>query len=170
MPMNSAQLETTGPENARLVPVEPYVKSAETRELSLRGMSRISQNGKNADPPCYNAPVSRKADPAVDAAGLFENQIRRLNMQTIAWTKGRGQWTATVGKIKCTILPPNPRDPLPYYWWETAGPASYWNRRGGGSSLKIAQRMVAESLDESERMACRDPANITNLSLSEVGI
>lgn len=93
-----------------------------------------------------------------------------MSADTIAWKKGRGQWTATVGSIKCTITPPRSIDPLPYYWWETAGPAAYWNRRGGGSSLKIAQRMVAESIEESGKKASRDPANITNLSLSEVGI
>ena len=94
-------------------------------------------------------------------------------MDTIVWhqhRQGQKMWTANVGKIACTIMPPNPNDPLPYYWWETAGPAPYWNRRGGGSSLKIARRMVSESLAESEKKACRDPANITNLNLSEVGI
>lgn len=91
-------------------------------------------------------------------------------MSTITWKRGRDQWTATVGRIKCTILPPKAGDQLGCYWWETAGPAPYWNRRGGSSSLPLAKRAVAESIEESEKKASHDPANITNLSRSEVGI
>lgn len=93
-----------------------------------------------------------------------------MTTQTIAWKKGCGQWTATVGaEIQCTILPPRADHPLPYYWWEIAGPKHY-SGSGGSSSLKGAQRMVAERLDECEKKALRDPANITNLSVKEVGI
>jgi hypothetical protein len=93
--------------------------------------------------------------------------------QDISWhehRQGQKMWTANVGKIACTIMPPKRRDPLPYYWWETAGPAPYWNRRGGASDLEGAKRMVAESIEECAKKAARDPANITNLSIREVGI
>lgn len=59
------------------VAADPKVKSAETYKKSLRGVTEICRMPKTADPTCYTSPVSRKADPAVDAAGLFENQIRR---------------------------------------------------------------------------------------------
>jgi hypothetical protein len=62
------------------MPVEPKVKSSKTCERSLRGVRRFAEKPKSADPTCYNAPVGRKADPVVDAAGLFENQIRRSDM------------------------------------------------------------------------------------------
>ena len=60
MPMNSAHLETTSPQNARVVPVEPNVKSAGTRELFNAGMSAAAQIGKSADPSCYDSSRSKK--------------------------------------------------------------------------------------------------------------
>ncbi len=66
MPMNCAQVETTSRRDMRLVPVEPHVKSAETRELFNAGVSASARSGKSADPTCYNSPT-------VELTGLFEN-------------------------------------------------------------------------------------------------
>lgn len=52
IPMNSAHLETTSHQNARLVPAEPKVKSSKTRELFNRGVSGNPKTGKSADPTC----------------------------------------------------------------------------------------------------------------------
>lgn len=62
MPMNSAHLKMIRAGNARLVPVEPHVKSAETRKLFNVGVSASAQNGKSADPICYNAFVGWKTN------------------------------------------------------------------------------------------------------------
>lgn len=66
---------------AQVVPITPDVKLAKTCKLSLSGVTENLKTEKTADPPCYNSPVSQKTDPAVDAAGLFENQIRRTKME-----------------------------------------------------------------------------------------
>jgi hypothetical protein len=58
--MNSGQLETRGAQTARLVPVDPNVKSSKMRKLFNDGVSGNSKIGKTTDPTCYNAPVSRK--------------------------------------------------------------------------------------------------------------
>lgn len=79
--MNSAQLKLTETKNVQVVPVDPHVKFAKTCKLFNAGVSGNSKIGKTVDPSCYDSPVSRKTDPAVDAAGLFENQIRRVKME-----------------------------------------------------------------------------------------
>ncbi len=146
------------------MPVDPQVKSAKTCDKSLRGVRANNETPKSADPTCYNAPVETKES----------------DMTTIKWTHHRGHrtnkgwngemWTATVGAIQCTITPPQKDDPLPMYWWETAGPTPKWNRRGGGSSLKIAKDAVARHIETTEDAQRRDPANQTNLTVSEVGV
>jgi hypothetical protein len=78
--MDGRLLETRGAKNVRLVPVEPKVKSSKTFKMSNAGVSEIARNGKSADPTCYHSPVAQKSDPAVDAAGLFENLIRRMKV------------------------------------------------------------------------------------------
>lgn len=71
MPMNCAQVEPTRRENARLVPVEPHVKSAKMRELFNADAGTPEQTAKSADPTCYNSPT-------VDLTGLFENVERDM--------------------------------------------------------------------------------------------
>ena len=66
MPMNNAHLETTSPQNVRLVPVEPHVKSAETRKLFNAGVSDWAGSAKSADPVCYNVSTVKLG------TGLFE--------------------------------------------------------------------------------------------------
>lgn len=104
---------------------------------------------------CYNAPVSQKTDPAVDAAGLFENRIGECDMLNIAFKKSRGQWTATVetkhDTYACTICKPQSYDPLQMYWWEVNGVAR--RRSGAGSTLDVATRMVHEAIQECETKA-----------------
>lgn len=57
MPTTSTQLETSGAKNARLVPVDPKVKSAKTCKLFKRGVSGNPKTPKIADPPCYDAVI-----------------------------------------------------------------------------------------------------------------
>ena len=94
-------------------------------------------------------------------------------MDKIHWKRARKNprlaWTATVGNIFCGISPPDD-NPLGYHWWYTDGPAPYWKHSGGAPTLKQAQRMVAEAIEEGAKKASQDPANITNLSKNEVGI
>lgn len=58
MPMDSQQLATIALQNALVVPVEPEVKSAKTREKSLCGVRAKAETAKSADPSCYNAPAT----------------------------------------------------------------------------------------------------------------
>lgn len=60
--MNCAHLKTTLHQNVRLVPVEPDVKSSETRKLSNAGVSGNSKTGKSADPTCYSRRVELKKE------------------------------------------------------------------------------------------------------------
>lgn len=66
MSMTPQQLQATSLKNVRVVRVEPKVKSAETCELSLRGVSAKAKTAKTADPTCYNLCT-------VNETGLFEN-------------------------------------------------------------------------------------------------
>lgn len=86
MPMTSQQLKATTLKNVRVVPVEPQVKSAETCELPLRGMSAEAGSAKTADPSCYSSPVG-----AGETArhGLFEN--RRWKMERVVAIKTLGK-------------------------------------------------------------------------------
>jgi hypothetical protein len=56
--MNSAYLQTTLFARGQLVPVEPKVKPAETRELFNAGVGGFAETAKNADPSCYAAHVN----------------------------------------------------------------------------------------------------------------
>lgn len=90
MPMMPTQLETSTAKNVRLVPVEPEVKSAKTREKSLRGVRAKAETPKSADPIVYNVSVTQTSDPAVGAAGLFENR-RRMEMERVVAIKKLGK-------------------------------------------------------------------------------
>lgn len=70
--MNCGQLETTTHENVRVVPVEPDVKSAETRKLFNAGVSGNAKDGKSVDPICYIAPVSETQEHTV----MNEREVR----------------------------------------------------------------------------------------------
>lgn len=72
MPMNCAHLETASHQNVRLVPVEPHVKSAETRDLFNAGAGTPAQIGKSADPSCYNSLT-------------VDQDRRRTNMKSSGW-------------------------------------------------------------------------------------
>ncbi len=65
MPMTSTHLQTSAAQNARVVPVEPEVKSSKTFKLSLRGVSAKAGSAKITDPSCYDSVT-------VDGTGLFE--------------------------------------------------------------------------------------------------
>lgn len=89
-PMTQALSHSTLFARGQLVAVEPDVKSAETCGLFNAGVNELAETAKTADPSCYTTPVSqRKADPAAGTAGLFENQIRRSEMQHIYNDGGR---------------------------------------------------------------------------------
>ena len=53
-PMMQAHLRSTSMQTVQFVPVEPHVKSAETRELFNAGVSENAGTGKSADPACYD--------------------------------------------------------------------------------------------------------------------
>lgn len=59
MPMIAQQLKVTSLKNVRVVPVEPKVKSAKTRELFKRGVRAKAKTPKTVDPLCYDACVQQ---------------------------------------------------------------------------------------------------------------
>lgn len=61
MPMNYGQLETISHKTARVVPVEPQVKSSETCKLFNAGVRGNSKTGKSVDPTCYDALIQWRA-------------------------------------------------------------------------------------------------------------
>lgn len=130
-------------------------KSTETNEKSLGHVHAAAHFRELEKSYARLPPVSQKTDPAVDAAGLFENQIRRLKMLNIAFKKSRSQWTATVetkhDTYACTICKPRSYDPLQMYWWEVNGVAR--RRAGAGSTLDRAISMVHEAVQECETKA-----------------
>lgn len=79
MPMTPQHLEASALKNVRVVPVDPEVKSAETCELSLRGVRAKAETAKPTDPMVYNVPVG-----AGETArhGLFE-KVEIEKMTTI---------------------------------------------------------------------------------------
>lgn len=48
--MTQAHLQSTATKNVALVPAEPHVKSAKTREMSLRGVRGNSETAKARTP------------------------------------------------------------------------------------------------------------------------
>lgn len=78
--MAQALLETTATKNARLVPVEPQVKSAETCKLFNAGALRLISSSKSTDPTCYTSLTAEEV-------GLFDNQMERSMERTVALKK-----------------------------------------------------------------------------------
>jgi len=162
MPINCKQLKTTGTENARVVRMEPNVKSAKTCKLLNAGVIELAGLAKSADPTCYNA-VTVKG-----RTGLFD--IVEMNMNKLKWTRAhdRSHWVARLGLYCCTIMPPHKDWPLPMYHWEISG--ATFGGRGGASSLALCKEMVVAEIERCEKKLAASPCGTTNLSLSECPI